>query len=371
MNKAQFFRTIKTSLLTGLHHIPAIILYTVVFLMVSGIMVVCGRNLMTQESSLGTVKIGYCIEEKSSRNEFALNIVTGMDSFRDSAELIEYDSRDEGIAAVNSGEIACLIFVPSGFVDSLFGESGGSAGMDVIFRDSRTMEDHLVNVLLQSSANILGTAQGAYFALHFTDSTLQIPAETAEGIERALDARNLSYVLTRTEHFEYENFEALSEFSIKQKLISSYILLILFLSVFVIAYIYKGQNPVMRLRMNSSGLGTAGYFTAEMISAAVFIYGIYMICIITAKAAVPELSLKALFLAAPVILAAAFMITLFVYIFRSPVIAGLFTLVFTLIVMYMAGGLIPSEFLPLFLQKASAYNPFTYLIRFLLNIMWR
>ena len=75
--------------------------------------------------------------------------------------------------------------------------------------------------------------------------------------------------------------------------------------------------------------------------------------------------------AIPVVLAAAFVITLFIYIFKSPVTAGLSTLIFTLIMMYLAGGLIPTEFLPSFLQKASVLNPFTYLIRFMLTILWR
>ena len=371
MNKGQFRRTFKTGLLTGLHYIPSILLYTLIFLCTAGILVSLGRRLLSHDSTLGTVKIGYSIEGDSTQNEFALNIVTGMDSFRESAELIEYETREAGIDALNRGDIACLVYVPSGFIDELFGGPEESRGMDVIFRDEKTMEGHLINDLLQSSANILGTAQGAYFALHFTNATLQISDETAASLENSLDARNLTYVLTRTEHFKYENFEVLSEFSIKQKLIASGLILMMFLSVFVVAYIYKCQNPVMRLRMQSSGLGTAGCLTAEMLSVSVFIYGIYIISLAAVFIASPPVSIKAFFLAIPVVVIAAFVITLFIYILKSPVTTGLATLIFTLIMMYLAGGLIPTEFLPSFLQKASVINPFTYLIRFMLTILWR
>ena len=371
MNKGQFFRTFKTGLLTGLHHIPAILLYTIIFLATAGIMIYCNRSYLTRESSLGKVTIGYCIEEKSASNEMALNIVTGMDSFQETADLIEYDTRDAGIEALNSGEILCLIFVPTGFVDGLFGEGSDNTGMEVIIPESKTMEGHLINDLLQSSARILGTAQGAYFALHFTDKELGLSTADATFLEGALDARNLTYVLTRTEHFVYENYEVLSKFSIKEKLISSYLILILFLSVFVIAYIYKGQHPVMQLRMNSAGLTKTGCFIAESLSSAVMVYLICLISFITVLIFVPSVSKLVFITAIPIVLAAALTITFFVYLFKNPVLAGLFTLIFTVILMYLAGGLVPVEFLPSFLQKASVYNPFTYLIRYMLYMMWR
>lgn len=371
MNKGRFGRACRTVLLTGLHYIPSIILYTLVFLLTAGILISLGRKLLTHDSTLGMVKIGYSIEEKSARNEFALNIVTGMDSFRESAELIEYPSREEGVDALNRGEIACLIFVPEGFIDELFGGPENANGMEVLFRDTKTMEGHLINDLLQSGANILGTAQGAYFALHFTDISLEIPEDTAYAIENSLDTRNLTYVLTRTDHFNYENFEVLSEFSIRQKLIASCLILIMFLSVFVVAYIYKFQNPVMQLRLNSIGFSRAGSFTAEALSVAVYIYGIYIITLTALIIAGEDLSMKAFLSGIPVVLISSFVITVFIYIFKNPVTAGLSTLIFTLIMMYLAGGLIPTEFLPVFLQKASVYNPFTYLIRFMLNVLWR
>ena len=64
-------------------------------------------------------------------------------------------------------------------------------------------------------------------------------------------------------------------------------------------------------------------------------------------------------------------ISFIIYTVKNPVTACIVVLFAVLILIYPAGGLVPVECLPLFMQKAAVYNPFRYLIKFVLFILWR
>ena len=371
MNMPQFFRFIRTELKAALHHLPAIILYSVIFILTSGIIIHYSRKLLSHDTEIETASIGYSIEGNSLKNSFALGIITEMESFKESASLISYSSKEEGLDALKSGEILCFIYVPEGFIDSLFTGSGGDSPMDVFYSGNDTIEDRLVNDLLQSSAKMLGTAQTAYFTMYSVNRALEMDESRATSLETALDAKNLSYVLTRSEHFIRENYDSLSKYSIEKQLTGSYLILILFLSVFVTAYIYNGNRSVIKLRANSTGLGTPGLFMAETLVMAVICYGIFLLSYSAVHFAGLRPNLSALFLILPVILIISAIITFIIYTVKNPVTACIVTLFAVLLLLYPAGGLMPVECLPIFMQKAAAYNPFRYLIKFVLYIMWR
>jgi ABC-type uncharacterized transport system permease subunit len=82
------------------------------------------------------------------------------------------------------------------------------------------------------------------------------------------------------------------------------------------------------------------------------------------------ISLMALVRMLPIIAIIAFIVTGVSYLFRSPVSAAYISFAAFTVLMYLAGGLIPIEFLPRFLQEGAVYNPLKYLIDFAVEAMF-
>ena len=72
----------------------------------------------------------------------------------------------------------------------------------------------------------------------------------------------------------------------------------------------------------------------------------------------------------PAVLIIALLGTGLCYLVKSPTAVSYITFGAGTILMYLAGGLIPLDFMPVFFQKAAVFNPFYYLIRFFMRSMF-
>ena len=142
------------------------------------------------------------------------------------------------------------------------------------------------------------------------------------------------------------------------------------MSVFVISFFYKGNNDIFRARAKLSGIKTWKIFLLEALCTAVMIYLLYIVMFICLCFIFESMKILSLITVIPVILIIALLGTSLCYLVKSPAAVSYITFGAGTLMMYLAGGLIPLDFMSRFFQNAAIYNPFYYLIRFFMRSMF-
>ena len=164
--------------------------------------------------------------------------------------------------------------------------------------------------------------------------------------------------------------DIVAKYEIRERLTASYTLYILMMSVFVISFFYKGNNDIFRARAKLSGIKTWKIFLIESGCAAVMIYMLYIVMFVCLCFIFDSMKILSLITVIPTILIIALLGTALCYLVKSPAAVSYITFGAGTLMMYLAGGLIPIDFMSRFFQNAAVYNPFYYLIRFFMRSMF-
>ena len=368
MNIPQLRRTIRMDLRRAVRILPATLLYTLLFLLVSLIVIKNAEKLFFDPNKYGQVPVGLVMPLDSDKNQFGLKLVTDMQSFREAMDIRQFNTESEGKAALDASEVTALILIPEDFVDALY--RGENKPIRIIFKDNNTLEEHIINDLLLSSANMLGTSQGASFSVKALGDAAGVDAELTAKLVDALESYNFTYIIGRESLFQTKSFDSLTGLSLKEQLAGSYGLLVLSFLCFILTAFYQGKRPAYQIRQRCSGVSRLGIGISEWISTVVLLYAAFLLVFLGFTIAKLQPKATALFMILPVLMILGLFILLLSYSVHSPVYSNLAILVSIVLLMYLAGGLIPAEFLPKFLQDLSKYNPVSWLIRFTQHVLF-
>jgi hypothetical protein len=100
------------------------------------------------------------------------------------------------------------------------------------------------------------------------------------------------------------------------------------------------------------------------------IYLLYVVMFICLCFIFESMKILSLITVIPTILIIALLGTALCYIVKSPAAVSYITFGAGTLMMYLAGGLIPIDFMSRFFQNAAVFNPFYYLIRFFMRSMF-
>ncbi len=368
MNLAQLTRTIRTDLRRAIHIIPATLLYTLLFLLVSLVIIKNGEQLFFNPNQYEQVPVGLYMPGDNEDTAFGFKLVEDMHSFRETLDIRELKTEEAGMEALKNGEITALILIPENFVGSVM--SGQNDPVRIIFQGNDTLEEHIINDLLLSSADMLGTAQAAEYAIQQASAELGVDSEAGREFASRIASNNLAYVLARENLFESKAFDDLAGLPLSKQLAGSYTLLVLSFLCFILTSFYQGKKEAYVIRQRGCGVNRFGIACSEWISTVFLLYAAYLV--IFAGLLIAGVQPKVLSLVAilPVLMVIGAFILLLSYSVRSAVYANLVILVGIVLLMYISGGLIPTDFLPKFLQNLSHYNPVSGLIRLTRAIMF-
>jgi len=348
--------------------LPATAIYTLIFLLVSLLIIKNGEKLFFNPNQTVQVPVGLYMPGDDDSTKAGLSLVENMQSFRDTLQINHFDSEDDGIKALSENKIMALIVIPEGFVDAIY--KNENLPIRIVFNENNTMEEHIVNDLLLSSAQLLGIEQATEFSFELILQKYPADPDTSQTVLKGLSSSNLAYVLTRYEMFREESFDRLTALPLTKQLAACYTILVIALLSFVLTPFYQGRKDAYVIRQHAAGLGRAGIHLSELISTLMLLYFAYLI-IFTALSIAgfgPKLiSLIGIF---PMLTVLALFIHGVAYLVKNSAYANLIILVGIILLMYLSGGLIPMELLPRFLQELSHYNPVYGLIRLTQGIMY-
>ena len=310
------------------------------------------------------VSVACYVPDDNAYTQLGIGLVQQMDSVKHTVDIDIVNSEEKVWRRVEDGEAIAGIIVPEGFIETM--GTPDAVQVQIVYRDADTYEEHIVNDLVYAMSDMLGTTQCSIISAQELANQLGLDAGESYTIGRSVNDICLEYVLGRKSLFrEIDLDDLVAKYAVKERLTSSYTLYILMMSIFV-----KGNNPIFRARAKLSGIGTWKIFLLEALCAAAMIYMLYLLIFIALFIIFDTVKLLSLITVIPVILIIALAGTALCYLVKSPAAVSYITFGAGTALMYLAGGLIPLDYMPKFFQTAADFNPLHYLNVFFMRAMF-
>ena len=331
-------------------------------------LVMYASEFLFENNTDSIVSVACYVPDDESYNRLGIALVQRMDSVKHTIDINQVNSEKKVVRLVEDGDAIAGIIVPEGFIENM--GTPEAKHVSVIYRDADTFEEHIVNDLLYAMSDLLGTAQASILSAAEYAENMGIGNSEIYEIRGDVQSKSFSYVMDRKALFhKIDADDIVAKYAIRERLTASYTLYILMMSVFVISFFYKGNNDIFRARAKLSGIKTWKIFLIESGCAAVMIYLLYVVMFICLCFIFESMKILSLITVIPTILIIALLGTALCYIVKSPAAVSYITFGAGTLMMYLAGGLIPIDFMSRFFQNAAVFNPFYYLIRFFMRSM--
>ena len=332
-------------------------------------LVLYASEFLFEDNTDSIVSVACYVPDDSAYNRLGIGIVQQMDSVKHTIDINMVDRKKEVLQLVEDGDAVAGIIIPEGFIESMGTPDAKTA--QIIYRDADTYEEHIVNDLIYAMSDLLGTTQCTILTAGELAAELGADQSDVYSIESDVSNGLLDYIMGRKNLFRALDIDDLvAKYAVRERLTASYTLYIIMMSVFVISFFYRGNNPIFSARAKLSGIRIWKLFLLESGCTAVMMYLLYVLIFAALCFIFDTVRFLSLLTIIPVILIVALTGTLLCYIVKSPSAVSYITFGAGTSLMYLAGGLIPLDYMPKFFQTAAVYNPFYYLIQFFLRSMF-
>jgi len=359
---------LKADLLRGRRLIPLLLTYTLLFLGAAFFITRFGSRILFEHQQFSDIHIAFYLPEGADYQELQQSVLDNLSNLRDGIYMDAVSSRDEGLALLENDEITVFLVFPDEFLAGL--SHGDNKPVEIILKENNSLEEHIVTDLIISYADFLGTAESAAYSAFDTGAAAGWDADSLHKLERDVNLSNMSFVFSRSAFFREVPFDALTRYSLQKKLTASFLLMILMLTIFLFAWFVRGTSSTYCLRRSMQGMTRKGIFFSEYTVSTMLLYLVFLLifCGILLTGLSP--SLKTLWGIIPVVMLIALMNQGLVYLIKKPDVTAMAGLLLSVLLLYLAGGIIPMEFLPAFLSDSAKWNPFTYILRYVTELMF-
>ena len=332
-------------------------------------LVLYASEFLFEDNTDSIVSVACYVPDDSAYNRLGIGIVQQMDSVKHTVDINMVSSKKKVLSLVESGDAVAGIIIPEGFIEQMGTPDAKQA--QIIYRDADTYEEHIVNDLIYAMSDLLGTTQCTILTAGELAEELGAEQNDVYGIEGDVQSRLLDYVMNRKSLFHSVDIDDLvAKYGVRERLTASYTLYIIMMSVFVISFFFKGNSGIFRARAKLSGIKTWKIFLLESGCSAFMMYLLYLLIFTALCFIFDTVKFLSLITVIPAILIVAVIGTALCYIVKSPAAVSYITFGAGTSLMYLAGGLIPLDYMPKFFQSAAVFNPVYYLIQFFLRSMF-
>lgn len=341
--------------------LPVLLCYFLVLgLSMLGVIMYASKFLFEEhEDSLVTVAC--YVPDEDSYTRLGLGLAMQMDSVKHTVDINVVDSKEKVVELVENQDAVAGLIVPEGFIETLGTED--ALNVSIIYRNADTFEEHLVNDIVYALSDLLGTSQCAILTAREYALEHGIEPQEAYSIDNTVMNNCFDYIMNRKSLFHKVDAEDLvAKYAVRERMTASYTLYIMMMSIFVISFFFKGNSEIFKARAKLSGIRTWKLFLIESGSTAVMIYFLYLLMFICLFVIFHTMKFLALFTVIPFIMLIAICGTAVCYLVKSPSTVSYITFGAGTGLMYLAGGLMPLDYMPHFFQLAAVYNPMHYLI---------
>lgn len=339
--------------------LPYFIGGAIVLAFLLGTIAFSASNMIYGDSVAGRIQIGMVLPEKDELAEKVMYILGEMDSVQSICDL-KYVDLEQGKRELEQGELSALIVVPDHMIEGII--DGTNTPATIIFPKSTGIEAAIFKELADSGAQILGIAQAAIYAA----DNLCVQYDMTDKIYRVngdINKMFLNYSLPRNTYFDDYQVSVTGDLTTLQFYGISAFVLFLLLCGIPASMIVKKKNGVLQQKLEMMGIGSWKQTFCSLLSVTVLLL---LAAFLTAAGACVfgflEWSLPLFGVIVLVCLAAASMIV-FIYEFCGNRMAGVMGIFLCSVgMLFIAGGIVPSVFLPGELTKLAGYLPVSWMM---------
>lgn len=357
---------------------PRMVLQAILLMMLISVIAFCGVKSMEQEPLAVNVEIGVVVREDNMMTHMALTYVENMESVSRLCHFVQV-SEEEGLAMLEHGEIAALIILPEQLVEGIM--NGQNPSVDVIFPKDARLEAMLFRELTESGAGLLQVAQAQIYGAIDTAKEYDL-TEQLSVIEADIDSYNLAFALDRLAMYDEETVSATGRMSVLQYYAASGIVLFLFLTGMTVYPVMQRENPAFRRQLTRNGTGVlwqsfcrwlCGFICIGLLVCVAWV----LISVVSSlmpgvgksltSALISGRNHGTLFTRIGIFLLTLVTVTMFIHmiysITESRTGSILLIFLFSVLMLYLSGGFVPSVLMPQAMRTVGGVLPSAYLIR--------
>lgn len=340
--------------------LPYFIGGAVVLAVVLGTIAFSASNMIYGDRAAGRIQIGIVLPKKDVLAEKVMYILGEMDSVQSICDMQYVDSVEQGRREMEQGRLSALLVVPDHMIEGII--DGTNTPATIIFPKSTGIEAAVFKELADSGAGILGIAQAAIYAADnlcvrhgMTDRIYQVNAD--------LNKMFLNYSLPRHSYFNNYQVSATGDISALEFYGISAFVMFLLLCGIPASMIVKRKDKILRQKLEMMGIGSWKQTLASILSVSLLLLlAAFLTVGGVCASGYLKWSLQLLAVILLVCLAAASMIV-FIYELGGNRMAGVMGIFLcTVGMMFLAGGIVPSVFLPDRVAVIAEYLPASWMM---------
>lgn len=357
---------------------PRMLLQAILLMALISVIAFCGVKGMEREPLAVNVDIGVVVREDNMMTRMALSYVESMESVSQLCHFVQV-SEEEGFRQLERGGIAALVVLPEQLVEGIM--NGQNPNVDIVFPQNARLEAMLFRELTESGAGLLRVAQAQIYGAIDTAVEYGL-TEQLSVMEAEIDSYNLAFALDRLAMYDEETISATGRMSALQYYAVSGAVLFLLLAGMAAYPVMQQEPAVFRKQLARQRVGLLWQCFCKWMCGLLclgLLVGVVWVIFRIVGTAVPETTQKMLSalmngknrvsagVRAGVILLVLITVTTLIYMIYS--IAGsrtgsvLLIFLFSVIMVYLSGGFVPSALMPQTMQTVGDSLPTAYLIR--------
>lgn len=355
--------------------LPGILGVTVCFSVIAALICFAGARLLYSEDTREPMNVALVLPEDSeSYTLTAFTFINEIDTVKEYCSFNEMDE-DAAFNGLRDGSVDAIVLVPDKFIEHIMNGTNTPAKV-ILPKSGTTSSSPLFRELVQAGVGDLAVAQAGIYAVDDVCVKYGIKQQIAEA-ELYLNETYLSYALNRTVCFKKTTLSSTGSLSLVQFYVCTGITLVLILSSVACLHLLAPEEQSLSSAFTRAGIPSCAVQTSKTFGVSLIYYTIFaflIICGLAVSASSKDFASKFRliftdftpihFLIMFLVIFTSFCLAQTILSVSSNLIANV-TLLFllTIIMSFMAGGIIPAAFLPELIQKAAGFIPVTWILR--------
>lgn len=367
LKKSQFGRTLRTDLKRAVHILPGFFMTSILFVIVAGMIVFYAKYFVFDKEIFTNVKVAYYVDSNDDLGKSQIDLIKDMDSIKESATLILVDSEEEGIKMMETEEVTALLVVPNSFISDMGSEE---SAIRVYFNGDDSFESYLVNDIVIIISELYGKARTSVLTYKTAALGFGFDEDVVKKEYNKLNTKLLTDVFARTDGYDIEEIDSTGSYTLSEILIASMVVLIMFLMSFQLTSFYKGYNNSYKMLQTMSGMGKIKLLLSRLICGSGLLFLLYIFMFFLIWLFKKEVHISSIITIIPVLILIAGVTLLLSEAITSEYVVNIVIFLGVVILLYLAGGFVPMVIMPKFVHSAAAWNPMTYILKYMMIILY-
>lgn len=360
--KRLFLNLIKADFKRLKKYIPSLV---IAMLLILALVLSAGHYLsknIYKPEKYETAKIAYYLDEDEDEVyiNLAIDYLSAMKSMRETANIVEVNSVEEGYKLLDEKDILFFIYLPAGFYEGIM--TGHNPTINLVVQDTTTIAAYISNEVFLSLAKYLAIAQAGIYSALDTAWTHGMSDDEVTKISNLSNKVFFEKVLGKDTFINVVEATSEGSYSLKKHYEAAAIMLSLLLMAFILIPYIQNYGSGISHKLNIMKISKLHIFISNFLCVFVAVYITYIPCFLAISILNKHFNFSGLLTALLSVLIISLIISLIGSLSKSAFSGNLIMLFAAIAIAYIGGGILPHAMLPRVIQNISTYMPGQYII---------